>query len=52
MIPETNDVVDELDNYISKTENEVREPMEMLSLIDELLIPKYSKIVGRDNYDN
>ena len=52
LIPETNDVVDELDNYISKTENEVREPMEMLSLIDELLIPKYSKIVGRDNYDN
>ena len=52
LIPETNDAVDELDNYISKTENEVREPMEMLSLIDELLIPKYSKIVGRDNYDN
>ena len=50
--PETTEVVDELDSYISKTEEEVRDPMEMLSLIDELLIPKYSKIVGKDSYDN
>ena len=52
LIPETTEVVDELDSYISKTEEEVRDPMEMLSLIDELLIPKYSKIVGKDSYDN
>ena len=52
LIPETTDVVDELDSYITKTEDEVRDPMEMLSLIDELLIPKYSKIVGKDRYDN
>ena len=36
------DLLTKLDGYIAKGEEEIREPTEMLDIIDELLIPKYS----------
>ena len=49
LIPDSRNVVMDLDSYISKTEEEIRDPVEMLTIIDELLIPEYSKIVDRSD---
>jgi len=46
------DTLLDLDSYIARSEEELREPLELLGIIDELELPQYSKLVSNSTEEH